>query len=69
MAHTGQPAFEKTDIRFRDVPTLKIEQVWFNIYHGGSWVPKDDIHVYFDNVVIARRPIGPLPGSQTTSRR
>jgi len=57
----GQPAFEKTDIRFRDVPDLKIEQIWFNVYHGGSWVPKADIHVYFDNVVIARKPIGPVP--------
>ena len=65
----GQPAFEKTDIRFRDVPDLKIEQIWFNIYHGGSWVPKDDIHVYFDNVVIARKPIGPVPRPEGSSSR
>lgn len=65
----GEPAFEKADIRFRDVPDLKIEQVWFNIYHGGSWVPEADIHVYFDNVVIARKPIGPLRRGQATSSR
>jgi hypothetical protein len=56
----GQPAFEKTDIRFRDVPQLRLEKIWFNVYHGGSWVPEDDTHVYFDNVVIARKPIGPI---------
>jgi hypothetical protein len=57
----GQLAFEKTDIRFRDVGSLKIEEVWVNVYHGGeSPVPNEDIHVYLDNLVIARQPIGPL---------
>jgi hypothetical protein len=56
----GQRAFEKTDIRFRDVDALKIEEVWMNVYHGGATpVPKEDIHLYLDNVVIARQPIGP----------
>ncbi len=40
---------------------LKIEEVWVNVYHGGSTpVPPEDIHVYLDNLVIARNPIGPL---------
>jgi hypothetical protein len=57
----GRPAFEKTDIRFRDVPALKIEEVWINVYHGGATpVPREDIHLYLDNVVISRQPIGPL---------
>jgi hypothetical protein len=57
----GQPAFEKTDIRFRDVGSLKIEEVWCNVYHGGATaVPERDIHVYLDEMVISRRPIGPL---------
>jgi hypothetical protein len=57
----GQLAFEKTDIRFRDVPTLKIEEVWVNVYHGGATpVPKEDIHLCLDNLVISRQPIGPL---------
>jgi hypothetical protein len=57
----GQLAFEKTDIRFRDVDTLKIEEVWVNVYHGGATaVPKEDIHLYIDNLVIARKPIGPM---------
>jgi hypothetical protein len=58
----GQLAFEKTDIRFRDVDSLKIEEVWINVYHGGETpVPRDDIHLYLDNLVISRRPIGPVP--------
>ena len=60
----GQVAFEKTDIRFRDVDSLKIEEVWVNVYHGGERpVPNEDIHLYLDNLVIARQPIGPLPAA------
>jgi hypothetical protein len=56
----GQLAFEKTDIRFRDVDALKIEEVWINVYHGGETpVPNEDIHLYLDNIVISRQPIGP----------
>jgi hypothetical protein len=55
----GAPAFEKTDLRFRDVDTLKIEEVWVNVYHGGEEpVPKADIHLALDNMVISRKPIG-----------
>jgi hypothetical protein len=53
----GVPAFAKTDIRFRDVDTLKIEEVWVNVYHGGETpVPRADIHLYLDNLIIARKP-------------
>jgi hypothetical protein len=56
----GQPAFEKTDVRFRDVDTLKIEAVWVNVYHGGATqTPQEDIRLYLDNMVIAKGPIGP----------
>lgn len=57
----GIPAFEKTDIRFRDVERLKIEDIWVNVYHGGETpVPKEDIHLFLDNMVIARQAIGPM---------
>jgi hypothetical protein len=56
----GRPAFEKTDVRMRDVDTLRIEAVWLNLYLGGSWVAKSDHHLYIDNVVIARDYIGPI---------
>jgi hypothetical protein len=56
----GKLAFEKTDVRMRDVPELKIECVWINIYHGGKWSATSDDHLYIDNVVIARRYVGPM---------
>ena len=56
----GQLAFEKTDVRMRDMDTLKIETIWLNVYHGGGWTAQSDHHLYIDNVVIARNPIGPL---------
>ncbi|TET37732.1 MAG: hypothetical protein E3J72_05015 [Planctomycetota bacterium] len=55
----GGLAYEKTDIRFRDMDALKIEQIWFNIYVGGTWTAPQDMDAYFDNAVIARSYIGP----------
>lgn len=54
----GRPAFEKTNIRFRVNDQLKIEQVWMNLYHGGSRPSPYDQHLYIDNVVIAKSYIG-----------
>jgi hypothetical protein len=56
----GQPAFEKTDVRMRDTDALKIESVWLNIYLGGTWTATSDHHLYIDEVVIARRYVGPI---------
>ena len=56
----GKLAFEKTDVRMREIADLKIECVWINIYHGGKWSAPSDDHLYIDNVVIARQYIGPM---------
>lgn len=56
----GRPAFTKTDIRFRDIASLKIEQIWMNVYHGGTIPSPHDQHLYVDNVVIAKRYVGPM---------
>ena len=56
----GELAFEKTDIRMRDVEALKIETIWLNVYLGGRWTARSDHHLYIDNVVIARSQIGLL---------
>ncbi len=56
----GKLAFEKTDVRMRNVDTLKIETVWLNVYLGGSWTAQSNHHLYIDNVVIARNYIGPF---------
>jgi len=61
----GRPAFEKTDIRFRLLDRLKIEQVWMNVYHGGTTPSPYDQHVFIDNVVVARKYIGPRAGPET----
>jgi len=56
----GRLAYEKTDIRFRDVDTLKIEQIWMNVYHGGTTPSPRDQHLYVDSVVVAKKYIGPM---------
>jgi len=58
----GRLAFEKTDIRFRHVDKLRIEQIWMNVYHGGTKPSPYDQHLFVDNVVIARKYIGPMRG-------
>ncbi|MCH5374736.1 MAG: DNRLRE domain-containing protein, partial [Planctomycetes bacterium] len=60
----GRLAFEKTDIRFRRADRLKIEQIWMNVYHGGTQPSPYDQHLYIDNVVIARQYIGPMGASE-----
>ncbi|MBE0537836.1 MAG: hypothetical protein IH624_19420 [Phycisphaerae bacterium] len=64
----GQPAFETTDLRMRDVETLKIEAVWLNLYLGGTWTAKSDHHLYIDNVVIAGAYIGPMKDFAQTAQ-
>lgn len=56
----GRPAFEKSDIRFRQHEGLKIEQIWMNVYHGGKRPSPRNQHLFIDNVVVATRYIGPL---------
>lgn len=48
----GKLVFEKTDVRMRDTPELKIETVWVNLYHGGSWTAPTEQHIYIDDVEI-----------------
>lgn len=56
----GSLAFEKTDIKFRNTNKLKIEKIWFNVYHGGKVPAASDDHLFVDNIVIADSYIGPL---------
>jgi hypothetical protein len=63
----GRPAFERLDIRFRNTDKLKIEQVWMNVYHGGTIPSPYDQHLYLDNMVIARQYIGPMKAEGNAS--
>lgn len=56
----GRLAFEKSDIKFRNTDKLRIEKIWFNVYHGGKEPAQSDDHLFIDNIVIADRYIGPL---------
>ena len=56
----GVTAFDKHDVYLRDTPAIRIEKIWMNVYHGGTAKAAADLHLYMDNVVIARRPIGCL---------
>jgi hypothetical protein len=56
----GRLAFQKTDFVFRRVDRLRIESIWMNVYHGGTTPVDRTIHLYLDNVVIARTYIGPM---------
>lgn len=64
----GQVAFEKTDVRFRLTGKLRIEQVWMNLYHGGTTPSPYDQHVFIDNVVIANSYIGPMASNPSASQ-
>jgi hypothetical protein len=56
----GRLVLERTDLHFRDVPELKVESVWMNVYHGGITDAHQDLSLFIDNLVIARRYIGPM---------
>jgi len=56
----GRLVMERQQLRIRTVARLRIEMVWMNIFHGGVARSPYDQHLYIDNVVVARRYIGPL---------
>jgi polysaccharide lyase-like protein len=55
----GDLVFEKSDLHLRDVATIRIEQIWMNVYYGGVNPSPSDLHLFIDNVVVARKYIGP----------
>lgn len=60
----GKLVVVRKGLRWRDVPTLHVESVWLNIFHGGVANADRDLTLYLDNLVIARQYIGPgdFPG-------
>lgn len=58
----GEKALEVTDLRFRDVPEIKIDKLEFETFFGGgdaSWATPRDQYSEFDNLVMAKNYIGP----------
>jgi hypothetical protein len=58
----GRLVFERTDLRFRDTAELRIEELWMNVYFGGTRPSSRNMHLFIDNVVVADRYIGPMAG-------
>jgi hypothetical protein len=56
----GIPAFDQRNVYLRDTSAINIEKIWMNVYHGGTAKAARDLHLFIDNVVIARRRIGCL---------
>ena len=56
----GALALNERTVRYRHVERLKIDRIWMNIYHGGRAKSPRDMHLFIDNVVVARRYIGPM---------
>lgn len=56
----GHLVYERLELNFRIVDDLRIESIWLNVYHGGVKPSPQDMSLYIDNVVIARKYIGPI---------
>ena len=56
----GRLAFERSNLRVRDLPDIRIEEVWMNFFHGGTKTAVVDMNAYIDGVVIAKSYIGPM---------
>ena len=56
----GQQVMKRSGVRLRDTKRLAIEEVWFDVFHGGVSPAPQDMHLFIDNVVIARSYIGPM---------
>ena len=59
----GQLTIRKQGVRFRRVPHLSITFFSLDTFYHGLPVDFDDsnpIKVYFDNVVVAKKHIGPI---------
>ncbi len=55
----GRASYFADNLKFRSTSNLKIERIWLNVYHGGSTPAPQDLDLYIDNVVVAKKYIGP----------
>jgi len=58
----GRKVIDRAGIEYRYGNTLRIQEIWLNVYHGGIDPAPHDMHLYIDDVVVARSYIGPMPG-------
>jgi hypothetical protein len=55
----GKLVYNNTNIRFSDNPSVGLESVWLNVYHGGKTKAPKDLTIYIDELIIANSYIGP----------
>lgn len=55
----GKLVYNNTNIRFSDNPSVGLESVWLNVYHGGKTKAPKDLTVFIDELIIANSYIGP----------
>lgn len=55
----GRSVYRRDNLRLRDRADIRIETAWMNVFHGGTAAAPRDMHAWIDQVVIARRYIGP----------
>lgn len=48
----GEPALDVTDLRFRDVERLKIQDFWFRVYYGGDEPSPSDMSFNFGTLEL-----------------
>lgn len=59
----GQLALDETGLRFRDIADFAVDGFYFSTFFGGgndTWAPDSDMHIYYDDFVVARERI-PAP--------
>ena len=54
----GELAMQNKNLRFRNIPELKVEQFWMNFYYNKR--APYDMYVTIDNVALSTHPIGPV---------
>jgi hypothetical protein len=60
----------RDDVRFRDLATMKIDDLFVNAYFGGTWTSPKNQFVFYDNIVLSTGPIGPVgAGADGPKRR
>ena len=58
----GELKAHHVNLHFRDTNALKINLFTYSAYVGGTWVSKRDQKLWDDQIVVARKYIGPLDG-------
>jgi hypothetical protein len=56
----GRLVAHYTDLFYRDVSDLRINQFTYSAYVGGTWTSKRDQKLWDDQIVVAREYIGPI---------